>query len=324
MDGYQLIQDELNDWTEVDSLLEDIAQAFSDGSWCEKNHCALTKYQSLKSGWEEFARQVKHKTRFLFFPEADPNHVEETDGLLPQQMLNALGQLFHESGLFGTLGTSLRLYRARVVPLGSRPSGPDELGTAPFHLANTPNRMSPAGIPMFYGAFEQATAVLETYDPNLGQDCDIVIAQFVPLRPLRVLDLTSLPDVPSQYDIANREHRDPIVFLHAFEHDLTKPIERDGMAHAEYVPTQVITEYVRHRLRHPDGGLIDGIVYQSSRSPEGKAIVIFAEPGQCGPRSSPKFSELEPFLELLAVEYFGAPKPAINASSTDDEPVSQR
>jgi hypothetical protein len=45
--------------------------------------------------------------------------------------------------------------------------------------------------------------------------------------------------------------------------------------HVEYVPTQVVTEYVR-TVVHVKGRKIDGIRYHSSRKHAGTALVLFA------------------------------------------------
>ena len=42
---------------------------------------------------------------------------------------------------------------------------------------------------------------------------------------------------PSDYDW--------LLFMNKFLHDFSSPIERDDRIHIEYVPTQVITEYLR-------------------------------------------------------------------------------
>lgn len=137
----------------------------------------------------------------------------------------------------------------QVVHVGERPATAAELGTAPREFANYPNRMSPAGIPMFYGAFDEPTAVIETYDPSRTGDREIALARFATLRPLRVLDLTALPEMPSQFDPSNRGKRLPLKFLRSFGREIARPVARDDGAHTEYVPTQIVTEFVRHRLR---------------------------------------------------------------------------
>lgn len=269
----------------------------------------MTEHEALTRGWQEFTRQVKHVTRYLFFnaPRPDDDYVEEADGMLPGRVLAQLGNLFRTYNMFRVLPARHPVIRARVVRRGERPSTPADLGTPPHDLAVYPNRMSPAGIGMFYGAFDRSTAILETYQPRRSRNREIAVAEFICLRPLHVLDLTRLPPVPSRYDAAKRSHRDPIRFLRAFERDFTQPVERDGRAHAEYAPTQVITEYVRHRLTTSEGNRVDGIVYRSARNPAAQAVVVFAGPEHCGPLAEQQPGCPEPFLSLARVEYLGPP-----------------
>ena len=49
----------------------------------------------------------------------------------------------------------------------------------------------------------------------------------------------------------------------------------------EYVPTQVVTEFVRHRMKYGENTRFDGIIYRSSKSGGGDAVVIFAGPENC-------------------------------------------
>ncbi len=76
--------------------------------------------------------------------------------------------------------------------------------------------------------------------------------------------------------------RSPLLFLHGFRRDITKPIERDGREHIEYVPTQVVTEYLRlvYRLPEEDAPSLDGLVFTSARS-GGKSVVLFLDNDRC-------------------------------------------
>ena len=59
--------------------------------------------------------------------------------------------------------------------------------------------------------------------------------------------------------------------MNNFIDDFTKPIERSDRAHAEYVPTQVVTEYFRHVYRTGGGAQLDGIISSASMA---KSLVI--------------------------------------------------
>ena len=130
----------------------------------------------------------------------------------------------------------------------------DKLGPAPIDKAGA-NRMSPAGISMFYGATDIDTAVAE-----IGAHSShswAVVGEFKATVELRVVDLSNLPDLPSIFDTDEKaiERYDGIAFLHRFIKDLTLPIVLDGREHIDYVPTQVLTEYLRYSFPAPLHGL---------------------------------------------------------------------
>ena len=58
---------------------------------------------------------------------------------------------------------------------------------------------------------------------------------------------------------------------------------RDDKVHIKYVPTQVVTEFVRHLLKGAQGEPLDGILYRSSRARVDSGGHL-ADPEQCGPR----------------------------------------
>lgn len=281
------VLDELGEWTESDGLLADVAEAFAGSAWCQKHYFSLKEDEKLQSGWESFVTQVKHRTRYLFLQELGDEDDAFREGIPPGRMLEALGSVTSRFDLFTTLPASTEIIRARVHDRDKEPSTAEELGAPPRDGAVRSNRMSPAGIPMFYGALDEMTAALETFDPSLSDDKVITLATFSSDRDLVLLDLTELPSFPSPFDRERRDLRRPLSFLHDFVYDLTRPIVRDGREHVEYVPTQVVTEFIRHRFSGPDDRPLDGILYRSSRPGAGTAVVLFLEPEQCGPRADP-------------------------------------
>jgi len=106
--------------------------------------------------------------------------------------------------------------------------------------------MSPAGIPMFYGAVDGYTAVAETPTGRIEKSQIISVAEFVSVKEFWVVDLSTLPRIPSRFSETSRHERGAIRFLHDFVSDLSKPVKKDGREHIEYVPTQIVTEYFRH------------------------------------------------------------------------------
>lgn len=88
--------------------------------------------------------------------------------------------------------------------------------------------------------------------------------------------MADLPDVPGLFSDAHREYRLGLVFLYAFSSEITKPVERDERVHVEYIPSQVVTEYIRDAKIGKRG--FDGIRYPSALKKKGSNIVLFATP----------------------------------------------
>jgi hypothetical protein len=163
------------------------------------------------------------------------------------------------------------------------------MGTVPINKAKYANRMSPAGISMFYGSFESNTAFKEIVDINRSKQGNIVsIATFKTLKKLRVLDLCHLSDVPSLFDAGSRHLRSSLIFMRAFREEFRKPISKSKLEDIEYVPTQVFTEYIRHKYEDIEGNPIEGILYPSSRNPRGISCVLFILNEQCLDKNSIK------------------------------------
>lgn len=269
---------EVHNWNE--GLIEDICNALSDRQWSRwGDGYGLSKEDQLIIGWKAFSEQVKHKTRYGFFqtPSNDPY---EIDGVPPAKMLEHIDEIITTSNLIKIRPEGTEFIRARIPDPDRRYIIAKELGPPPQEYAKQPNRMSPAGIPMFYGAFDVNTAIAETYDGR--QDDPIAaVGVFSTLKEIRVLDLTALPEMPSIFDPAKRSQRSIIMFLEAFIEDISKRIKPDGQQHIEYVPTQVLTEYFRHIYRTPEGNSIQGILYPSARYDGGTSSVLFFTSDNC-------------------------------------------
>jgi hypothetical protein len=104
-----------------------------------------------------------------------------------------------------------------------------------------------------------------------------------------LLNLTDLPPIPSLYTAAGRTpQRYDLAFLYEFATDLAQPIALDGQDHIEYVPTQVVTEY----LRYISANAVDGILYRSARNNRG-CCVLFCDATNCidSGQTPPRFGE---------------------------------
>ena len=236
----------------------------------------VSEEYALRLSWEEFARVVKHRVRYLRFP---PGHTDTDDeGVGPADVLDALAHIFARYPLVTTLNAGTRLFRVRIHNPAKIPKNTvAALGPPPVEHARFSNRMSPAGMSMFYGALDETTAGMETHVRRDGNPVAATVATFELVENLRVVDFTKLPDVPSVFATDEaRFERSAILFLHAFLNDgFAEPIEKDGREHVDYVPSQVVTEYLRYRLAEQLGEPIRGILYPSARKPGGVGCVLF-------------------------------------------------
>lgn len=301
-----------------DELFDDICGAIHDSEWCEVEPYSLPLDRTLAYGWESFCRFIIHTARFVFFKAENASYDrEQHDEMNPVDILEAIGGICDRLGLVKSVAVGEKFYRVRVVDLSVTLSKAKELGSPPDELANMPNRMSPVGISMFYGAFSIDTAISETFDPSISVEKKAACGVFSPVRKLMVIDLSESFYVPSLFDPNERGLRSYYKFMRDFIADFSKPIERGHRAHADYVPTQVVTEFFRHVYRSNEGVGIDGVIYPSSKTGE-RAIVIFADSNACvdaGEEKQPgALLKLNEVIEVSLQDYV-----AEKAKASDDE-----
>ena len=276
MDSHDLLEEVgLAEYLNGNSLQDDIAAEFMETPWVHKNPYSLPEEQERRADWNEFVRQIKHEVRYLLFPPYERGQFDT--GTDPSEMLDELGKLFHIHELTSALPADNELVRVRVHAAGESPANTAaQYGPPPVDKARFSNRMSPAGVSMFYVALDDATALAESYVRHDGQPAEATIAVFRITEDLKVLNLVDLPQIPSLFagDEENGD-RPTIAFLHEFNRDFTRPVEKNGREHIDYVPSQVVTEYVRYRLMQATGHRVDGILYRSARIEEGIGCVLF-------------------------------------------------
>lgn len=274
-------------------LFDDLVSAFSDRQFVDADPLILSKADGLKYSWETFCHLTKHETRFVFFtlkakspPDGELVHPDDkwVEYAVPYQILLELDQIVRRHKLLAILPAGAHLIRARQHSASDSYSTASALGSPPKENASQ-SRMSPAGIPMFYGAADEKTAFIETFDATATNKDAITFGTFEAARPLRLLNLLDLPDIPSIFDEKRYHQRPSLIFVHAFQRDVSAPVNRDGREHYEYVPTQIVAEYFRHIFSDKESQL-DGIMFQSSRN-RGICYTIFATAEQCGDSVTP-------------------------------------
>lgn len=248
--------------SEDDELVGDLARAIGGDAWVSRGFLVGMRSEHLRWAWETLSEIVKHRQRFFFLRrEANPRDPED---IASADLLAALGDAVIEVDLIRTLEAE-PIYRGRTHQPNEQPSTLAALGAPPKDQALSANRMSPAGISMFYGAFDAETAAAEARGAEPDPGRVLTIGTFRLKRPLHVVDLSAVPEVPSLFDAARRHLRTDIIFLRRFTEDLRKPVTRDRTEHVEYTPTQAACEWFRDVFRPIGDDRLDGILYPSAR-----------------------------------------------------------
>ncbi len=279
-DTYDLLYDELGIEVEHEDILSDLNSAIIMGAWCKKDPYGLDENEMLINAWSKFCELVKYNSRYVFLKKE--NNKSPYEDMDPVEILNSLGNIILRLGLIKIIDKNEEIFRVRITNIGININTAKELGSPPRGNAMIANRMSPAGISMFYGAFDTETAISETYTPEEKITKQAICGIFNPTRSLTVIDLSEKIEIPSLFDEEKREDRFLLKFLQDFISDFAKPIERVDRSHIDYVPTQIVTEYFKHLFPQTEfGEKIDGVVYPSSKANGAKCIVVFADSDQC-------------------------------------------
>ena len=254
MDGLYLITDD-------DDLNNDIKSCFTTEQWISSDIYDEDRRIKYANQWDRFVDMVTHHGRFTFLATPEfKNIVQENKGK-SDDILSVLSDLIIEQGLVKTLSKGMKLYRARKVDDVKVEYAFEDITSPPDDRA-FPNRMSPAGISMFYASFEKETASNECVG---GESKGLIVGTFETAKDLKVKNW--------------QENQ----FLHHFNENITKRVDPKDTNHLQYIPTQVFTEFLRYMFRDDKGQEVDGLIYGSSKTKE-KNIVLF-----CNQKESEKF-----------------------------------
>lgn len=263
-----------------DGVLEAVQESMHDITWADRDFQVRQRDIVLNEAWEKFCAAVRHRTRFVFWLTEDSEQALEDENygeVAPARIVHHVGTLLEDFDLIRDLPQDTVLYRARTHAYeGEFPHVAKQLGTAPASIAVQGNRMSPAGIPMFYGC-ENAEAALAEVGVRTANNLASV-GLFATSTSCRVIDLTLLPPVPSMFDPELGGHRRELTFLNKFAEAISQP-SREGFDQIDYVPTQVLIEYLL-RVRW-DSQAIAGMRYRSSAVEGESAIVLDVANGDC-------------------------------------------
>ncbi|MDP1843251.1 MAG: HEPN-associated N-terminal domain-containing protein [Sediminibacterium sp.] len=256
-------------------LQEDITNSFDNTPWCEIDPYGDRESEYLKYNWDYFKDIVKHKARYLF-SQTDEFKKDYLRGN-PFEILHDVGRRVDRLNLFTWVNKGSLLYRCRQHKTDNEIKGAKDMGSPPLKFATLANRMSPAGISMFYCAFDKNIASVETLEKTDKSKPFYTLGTFKTKEKLFLLDLSIPLKVPSMFDEKNKANYFSIIFLKNFINDLTKEIKRDGYEHIDYIPTQVVTEYFRYTFCNLTNSKIDGIIYPSSKDKSKASCVLFLD-----------------------------------------------
>ena len=254
--------------TDNDDLNEDIAKCFNVDRWIRKDPTAMPVHEELYWDWSNFSHMVKTKLRYSFFRSQEYSKGSGEFIAPGSDIIGETASLVRS--LEDTIDVGTLLYRGR--PEDEQAPFKDFTSlTAPPVKAAKENRMSPYGISMFYGSYDEDTPTKEIKNYLKDKGKKIYLGEFEVTRTLKVINLCDIPqpDFWMEKDGAWQI----FAFLHAFHEEISKPVGTNDPK-LEYIPSQVFCEYLRHIQKAKDGSSYDGIVYSSAMTRE-KNVVLF-------------------------------------------------
>jgi hypothetical protein len=273
-DTYDLLEELVE--VENPDVLGAIRDAFEHTLWCKRNPYSDEPSDEMFQDWTTFCEFIKHEKRFFL---SDTKNIFE--GIVRD---------FKKLKLFKIIKPGHIFFRARTF----QSANPflfkfSEITIPPKKVSiKQANRMSAAGIPLFYCSDTAATCKSEARTANLyGTQHDMIsFASFSTKKTLRVLDISKLPHVPSIFGSMERNERENIIFLRMFRDDIMKPVKRDGREHVEYIPSQIFTEYIRYYVRNGIHS-VNGICYPSTQNSKGLNYALFLNSKQIEEKRDP-------------------------------------
>jgi hypothetical protein len=271
-DKYDLINYEVGLETDPFDIAESIADCIDDTSWCYNDPYGDTESETLGYAWNHFKEVIKHQARYLFFKS---EHFKGNEyQIYVSDILEDISLRINKFNLYHHFKRGDIFFRCRQHPENENLIAAHQMTAPPNEFAILSNRMSPSGISLFYGAETEETAIKEVVNNSDKKNDFYTTCAFVLRHKLTLVDLTNLPMIPSIFDNDKRNVREAWIFLHDFARELSQPIKRNGHEHIDYIPSQVITEYLRFVHKDKTKVNIDGILYNSTKH-KGKCCVLF-------------------------------------------------
>lgn len=263
-------------FTQSSNLIRDISKLFKIKLWWNMLEFAgepSSEAENFFYSWKRFCWVTKHISRYFFIDlheEFEP--CEEDTYFIPPinpiTIIEYISATIKNLNLETILPKNTNIYRV----IFTNKYKDIEFPGMPYPKYASNSRMSPLGIPMFYGALDIQTAIDETYNATQKK---YVAAHFKTTKELNILDFSEDIITPSIFDQENSTRYIECNFIKSFITDFCKPIKRDEKIHTEYIATQIVTEFLKYKYKTNNNKSLDGILYKSSRNKNGKALVLF-------------------------------------------------
>lgn len=227
-------------------VLDEIRDCLVEKTYASRWWAETEPDEAFSVAWTAFREQIMHRTRFVFWARKETeDHYLGGGDVSVAKVLEAIGSLLVSFDLVTTLPAGTVTYRARghARQEDSQAWGAAQLGTNLPKNATSSSRMSPAGIPLFYGADDVETALAEVAHADNREF--FTVGKFVTTEPITVINLTDLPPVPSIFDPVLGGVQGQLRFLNELVNELRQPVDT-GRSNLDYVPTQVFCEYFLH------------------------------------------------------------------------------
>lgn len=244
-DIHAALQEEYNDYNVDDTYNEDYVYKRTDFT-----------SGLLEKKWDEVKSSLQSEARFF------NNHVKS----FFEKIFNGLDTLRTVEGRNAVtfIDSSTPIFRARKFDSYEKVEEalqhPERHFGPPPHLQAISGRMNAHGIPVFYGATTPEIAIAEVR-PAVGSY--VVVAKFMPLKPLRILEMSALDGLVqvsgSLFDPEMEEKMSTASFLRKLSRKLTLPVS--GNADSEYLITQAVAEYLSVAVACE----LDGLSFKSTQ-----------------------------------------------------------
>jgi hypothetical protein len=275
-----------------DELYEDFSNNLVDARYCQWDWASLTPTQQRFYQWQEFRAVVSYEDgKFRLYPKT-ASEDRNNDEHCPSEFYQALAVFLCRADALSILPAGREIHRVHWNHLADDELNFSRLTCPRPDLVKRPNRFSPAGESMFYGAKDFDTACLEIKAENGNP---VTRAVFKTKRDLCLVDFTAVRRPEGKFDCKWLGDYHISEFLDGFLADIRKEVKGEGDT-ADYVPTQAICRYFKTQgatdvlninLNNPelspelqllaDTNKIDGFCYRSSKGTERTCYVLFCD-----------------------------------------------